>query len=1335
MRYRIQIFLLALTTLALSGAEAFAQGRVAGNATPLTKQSVFQENGGVFFPEWVENLSVNSREKLDVYFSAPYFKQGGLDDQLVNLPFREVLVPIRSNEQLVVVSATPNNVSEETSELFRNSVAEAKEIFKGDWYPAQSVELGDRVTRNGRMYQYIRIYPIQVNRTGFSIRKAESVTYRLSRTAYVAKQGNGGHTASNRTYVSNSTLASGNWYKLGITSDGVYKLDYSYFNSLGVDPATIDPRTIRIHANGGGMLPQEAGAWDRDDLVENAISVQGEGDGTFNQGDYVLFYAQGPHDWYLHPTLDRYVHSYNVYSDTAFVFLTWGNGTGKRIQNVPSEPSSNFSPASVRKYAFHEVDNYNAITSGRVWLGESFDFTTDRTFSFSMPNASPGTDVLITTRVAAHSNAGSGFTIKENGNTLTTLSVPNINSAIYGSYYYRANYRSINYPASNINDGSLDLQFIYDKPLTSSVGYLDYIEMEYRAQLNMSGANYWRFADTDNVGPGSIHGINLLGGNTAYRVWDVTDLTNVEGRSYTMNGGAMSFNMAAESPREMVAFVDAGARTPVSAQQVQNQNLHGLGAADYILITHPDFMVSANTLANFHRNQLGHSVHVVSVKDIYNEFSCGAQDPAAIRDFLKMFYDRHQGTPDALRYVLLMGDGSYDYKNRVNTGEGSFIPTYQSRKSQRPTESYTSDDFYGFLADGDGFWGEKAGLEGGTVDILYWVEGDTVTTTHNLQVAIGRLPVATAQEAEEVVSKITNYVSSPNGLGSWRNRILLVADHKDDDGSIHVSQSNSYSGQIEAANGCMNIDKLFMDNYTMVNTASGARFPDGKEALLKNLDQGSLLVNYTGHGGEIGWSNSSILDISDINNIANDLKLPAYVTATCEFGRWDDPGRRSGAEVLFLRPDGGSIAMFTTVRVVYSGPNYILNQNFYDYAFQRDTAENRPLTMGEIFMRTKNDSWLGSINNRNFTLMGDPGISLNYPDLKTVVNTINGNSALDMVVDTIGALSLVTITGEVQDHLGNIQSSFNGDLAVTVFDKPTKFITKRSPYTFLWQKNKVFNGQASVTNGAFSFQFVVPVDISYEEGLGKVSVYAQNMVTDAGGCDGQLFVGGTGGNITDDIGPELDLYMNDEHWADGNMVDPNPLMFANVYDENGINTVGTGIGHELTGILDGKESDVIILNDFYQADKNSYQRGTIEYPFQNLSLGEHRLEVKVWDVANNSSAKTIHFLVVDDASMALGHVLNYPNPFTSNTKFFIEHNMNGHLLDVRVKIFTVGGHLVKSLDDTFLAEGNLYCDMEWDGLDEYGDVLGRGVYVYQVTVTDHDSGEKVNRFEKLVLLR
>ncbi|MEM0996727.1 MAG: type IX secretion system sortase PorU [Bacteroidota bacterium] len=1325
---------LALTLSIGTLANLSAQRVATPTATPKT---FFDGNQGRFVPEWTAAQYVSARSAVNDLLEAPAFFGANYDHQVTNLPFHVVEVQLRDNESVQLQDVGGDGITEESSTLFARTMKESGLRPESGWYPEAHAVLGPEFIKRGVRYQQVYLYPIQVNVSGNRIRKATAVNYRIAR---VPNGNRRGATNARQGYNPESVLAAGVWHKLGVTEEGIYRLDYDYLSSLGIPVNSVDPRTIRVHGNGGGMLPQIAGEYPYDDLEENAIFVSGQGDGSFDPGDFVLFYGQSPHVWKWVDRMGRYAHFQNFYSDTTFYFLTYNQGAGKRVATATSPGGVTASPTTTTSFQFHERELLNRIISGRIWLGETFDLTTNQTFSFPAQRLAPNENILATVRTVARSNGTiSNFTVREGNNILGTLTMPATNN-VYGSYEVRGDYDTFTFSTNAIGDGSIDINLNYDHPLTSSVGYLDFIEVQYKERLDMAGASSFFFTATDGVAPGQVFNYQIGGGSSSHMIWDITDPLEARAMSVTSSGSTMGFTVNADSMKRFVAFSSGAYRNPVSARRIQNQNLHALPQADYLIFAPATLLEPANRLANFHRQQFNRSVHVVQPGAVYNEFSSGAPDPTALRDFIKMFYDRGLSNGSAVRYVLLFGDGSYDYKNIANDAASNAVISYQSRNSQLPTRSYISDDYFGFLDDGEGFWGEDAANETSEVVPQFLAEGDTSLFQHMLDVGVGRFPIVDAGEANAIVDKVIRYVTDQNGYGDWRSRVVLSADHKDSDRDIHMRQADSYTSLIEAANACANIDKIYMDNYAMVSTASGDKFPDGKDALVRAIDEGSLILNYTGHGGEVGWSNASILDISDINQLQNGLKMPACITATCEFGRWDDPARRSGGEQMFVKPDGGAIAMFTTVRVVYSGPNYTLNQNFYRNVFEYNTQEQRRPTMGEVFRDTKNASWGLSVNNRNFSLLGDPALPLNYPRLKAVVTDINGSAVVDTVVDTLASLNLITISGEVRDQQDNLLPNFNGTLQATVYDKLSYFITQRERTPFYWRKNRVFRGSATVNNGKFSFQFVVPIDVSYEDNLptlnGKISLYFNDPFIDGEGCNTNILVWGSdSAAIVDDQGPMMDLFMNDEKFAEGGMVGPNPLLIADIFDENGLNMVGTGIGHELTAVLDGQEDKVIVLNDFYSANQDSYQEGRIEYPFRDLATGEHTLKVKVWDVANNSSESEIQFLVADDARMALGHVLNYPNPFTTNTKFYIEHNRNGALLDIQVRIYTVSGRLVKTLQDQVFADGNLYCDLEWDGLDEFGDVLGRGVYVYQVRVRDENADETITRTEKMVVLR
>ncbi|MEL6853314.1 MAG: C25 family cysteine peptidase, partial [Bacteroidota bacterium] len=436
----------------------------------------------------------------------------------------------------------------------------------------------------------------------------------------------------------------------------------------------------------------------------------------------------------------------------------------------------------------------------------------------------------------------------------------------------------------------------------------------------------------------------------------------------------------------------------------------------------------------------------------------------------------------------------------------------------------------------------------------------------------------------------------------------------------------------------------------------------------------------------------------------------------------------------------GAIALFTTVRLVYSSPNALLNKHFYENVFTFDEDKGRMPTLGEIMMRTKNKTFqrgsLANINSRNFTLLGDPGLILNYPKLRAQITHINGREVSAGQIDSLASLSKVTVSGTITDEFGTPQDTYLGDMDITVFDKPSRFTTRLSNFSFFWQKNRIFNGLSSVQDGAFDFEFIVPIDVSYEDGEGKVSLYFHNDTIDGSGCVSNLYVGGTDPNaVPDDEGPEVKLFINDTSWVSGGITDPNPFLYAIVRDENGINTVGSGIGHEISGTLDDDNANVIILNQYYTAKKDDYREGTVQYRLRDLEVGRHTLSIRVWDVANNASEASTEFIVSDNAVLALGEVLNYPNPFTEGTRFMVGHNQYGEDLELEINIYTLSGQLVHTLSSDFTATGNNYQALSWDGKTDHGRDITQGIYVYRVSLRHPATGQEKVVSKKMVVLK
>lgn len=1133
--------------------------------------------------------------------------------------------------------------------------------------------------------------------------------------------------AQSSAYAENSVLSQGKWYKIAVLENGVYRLDLAFFNSLGIDTRTLDPRNIRIYGIGSGMLPQSNRAFRNDDLVENAIQVLGEEDGKFDAADAVLFYAGSPHAWNYDPVRNSYNHTLNLYSDTAFYFLNLDQGLGKRIKDQVYAAQPDTVLTRSRNYVFYEKELSNFLKSGRYWLGESFsDLVTNRKFSFYVPDADPTGTIRISLRMAARSDKETQFQISLFNKALGTIAVRPVSLFSDTGVRYNSRTETFQVSGAEVQRDSLSILIRYQRNSTGqSDAWLDWIEIDYDRRLDARNADISYYSNPQQFAAFTLLTTRLANADDQYQLWDITNPLSVSRMPYEVVDQTLQFALRGDVETRWLAF-KGGFKRPVKSGAIPNQNLHGLPLADYLMIVPPIFLGQATRLAQFHRQHYGRSVHVVTPQQVYNEFSGGRQDVSAIRDFIRMFYVRSGKKQPG--FVLLFGDGSYDFKGILSGGNpaGSVI-TYQSRDGWTPTESYTSDDFFVLLDEEDGYWGERS-----------LVEGDNTLEINFLDAAIGRLPVSSVEEAKDMIDKIIAYATDKSGFGPWRNRVVLIADYKPEDPpNLHISQSDGFTNAILRANACMQVDKIFMDNYELVPSASRYTFPDGRKALLDALDQGSLIVNYTGHGSENKWSDADIFVNTDIRKMRNGLRQPLVVTATCEFGRYDDPLRKSGAEEMLLRSEGGAISLLTTVRLVYSQPNKVLNDNFYREVFKFDIQKGRMPSIGEVMMRTKNATFPNfNTNSRNFTLLGDPGLILNYPELKAVITSINGLPNDNQVQDTLRALSKVKLGGVIQDQSGKIIERYNGDLDITVYDKPTTFLTKPFGYDFSWQLNRIFKGVAGVKNGVFNFEFVVPIDISYEDGQGKISLYSTGDSVDGQGCYSNLYIGGTDAQAQADTkGPQVEIFLNDYDWKDGGKTGSDPILLARINDENGINTLGTGIGHEMIAYLGDEQSDAFILNDFYTAQKDSYTFGTLRYPLKDIEKGEHEITLRVWDIANNATEVKTRFIVAGNAQEALSSVLNYPNPVKDFTRFQIEHNQVGNNLAITVRIYDAGGRRVKELSETFFSIENTFDGLQWGGENEQGIPLSNGLYTYQVIISNEDTGEIVRNVKKLVLLK
>jgi hypothetical protein len=1100
-----------------------------------------------------------------------------------------------------------------------------------------------------------------------------------------------------KIYTETSVLNEGEWYKIKVAQSGIYKISYSDLEEFGMNPSEIEPDNIRIYGNALGMLPEKNSFFRYDDLQENAIWISGAEDGTFDPQDFILFYGMSPHTW--QEILGFFTYHINYYDEFNYYYLTASLGQGKRLE---IEPSVALIPShistSYNDFEVLEDDQLNLILSGKKWYGDIFGEILVRDYVFNFPNIKIGDEAIIKTEIANRTFINEEMAIMINNELSDTIILTSVNPS--STKYAQKKKKTINYISSGTE---INVRLEYLPSTASSIAWLDYIMVNAICNLEFYGGQL-AFRDLSGVMEGSVSEFIISNANPDVIVWDITNPILPRQIESTFSENEVTFTLRTDTLREFIAFDGSNYLEPEFVEVVENQNLHGEGPFDFVIVSHPLFLDQANELAAIHESMDGFLVKVVTPLEIYNEFSSGKQDPSAIRDYIKMLYDKFTGQEP--RYLLLFGDGSFDPKDRYENNS-NFIPTFQNEESWITASSYVIDDYFGYLDDD---------------------EGDDAVG--ELDIGIGRIPVQTIEEAEIVLKKIKDYIT-PGELsyGPWRSKICLIAD--DEDGNLHLEQADSL------ANGFIpdvyNLQKIYLDAYTQVKTPSGFRYPDVTLAINKAVNEGALIVNYVGHGGKAGWAHERILQSNDILSWKNADKLPVFITATCEFSRFDEPELQTGGEMVLLNPDGGGIALFTTTRLAYSQSNFTLNQRVYSTAFA--TVDGEFPYMGDVIMRSKPP---GQLTTRNFVLLGDPALKIAYP--KFDVRTLQiKDKQTNQLTDTIEALDVVEIKGDIIDLNGNTVNSFNGLLNVKIYDKKTRYKTKGNdatsyPIEFFCQDKVIWQGIVTVTNGVFEYSFFVPKDIAYNYGPGKISYYAWSEAADALGYTNDFMLGGINPNASADLtGPEIELYLNNLSFVSGDLTHENPVMLAYLSDQSGINTSGGGIGHEITAILDNDNSNVINLKDYYIQDVDNYQGGSIDYPFYNLPNGTHTLTLKAWDNYNNSAEKTITFVINTDGMLELNQVINYPNPFKNSTTFSFHHTRPGDKLTINLEIFDLAGKLVQSYEDTYNSELTNAPFLTWYGDDLKGNRLESGVYIYTLMVTDEDGNTSIQK-QKLILM-
>lgn len=1111
-----------------------------------------------------------------------------------------------------------------------------------------------------------------------------------------------------------SVLSSGDWYKISIAQDGIYKVDYSFLQKMGINPSSIDPKKIQLFAGQPGMLPQNNNAPRVNDLKELAIYVSGEGDGKFDAGDYILFFGLGPDTFSFDPEKNFVQYSNNIYTEKNFYFLTINSNTGKRTNTVQSLEGNFPVITQFDDFGYYENEKYNLLHSGRQWFGEQFDQFLTATFSFDMPGIVDNTPIKLTSHVMAQSITDCSFQVTYNNSAILTQPIPAIvNSSFATKGNIRADTIVLNSTAVNAAQNSQQIKYQFAKGSPGiSVGYLDYILFTCTRKLSLYG-NQTIFTSLASLVNGAST-FQITSSVSGAQVWNVTDLFQTNIQSISQSSGQLTFSVETSSLKKFVVFNPATVTQPDFEKKVSNQNLHQISSADMLIVSYPDWKDQATRLANYRLSNNQLTSVVVTTEQVFNEYGGGKGDITAIRDFIRDVYKKSNG---ALKYVLLFGRGSYDYKDRVYANT-NFVPIYEAINSLDPLATYSSDDYYGFLDDNEGTWQESPPVD------------------NILNVGIGRLPVKSLAEAQAVVDKLIDYEKNENGHGSWRKKILFVAD--DGDFNIHQTQSGILADNIEQLHPEFDSKKIPLSNYEQVSKPSGQVSPQASKALDLAVRQGAGIVNYTGHGSEQVWTQEQILTGDLVDSWKNGPRYPLFVTATCEFGRNEDPSIISSAEKLILNKKGGGIGLVTTARPVYSNSNFQLNQAFYQALFTKTNGSFRKL--GDVFRDTKNNS-LSGVGNRNFSLLGDPSMTLAFGNDHVQVNqikTMNGS-------DTLRANSQVVVKGEIQKE-GVMQTSFNGTVYVSLFDKLQNFVTPGDPnetvnptsppFAFSERRNKLFEGSASIQNGLFEINFNMPSNLVSTFNYGKLSLYAtSNSFEDALGYSENFLVGGIENSTPDSDAPQIKLYIGDTTFVNGGTVGPNTQLVGRLADKDGINISSQNPANNMIAILDDKWS--YIVNDYYFADKNNSEKGMVIYPLDTLKAGAHKLTLTASDTHNNATTASVNFVVSDGAGIVVGDFYCYPNPFNSASNkitFHFTHTRAGEDLDASIALYDITGQFITELSFEVTTSSYQVDLGEWNGENSMGTKFPPGLYVAKLSVRSLLDGSKNERSTKLIIV-
>ena len=1106
---------------------------------------------------------------------------------------------------------------------------------------------------------------------------------------------------ADNVYADHSVLSSGRWVKIRVAKEGVYQLTASALSNMGFH----NPATVKLYGYNLPILPEANIENISDDLTE--IPLWRRGDGS------LLFYSCGTTQW-SRTNSENYLftHKNNPYSSYIYYFLTEGTPATFKTESPSTTPTH--TATTFPEHTLIDNDEMSIINAGRTFF-ESYKFSnSSRTYTLNTPDNSNGTVYL---NLQFASTGASTLTVSANGNTLTSTSYTT------PQQYFSAKVSNL---ATTLSNNYSDIASITLKQSASSTtinGYLDYIRANYTRNLNMSGKSYLAFRTKDDYN----YTVTISGADGNTKVWRVTTPALTCEQAGSLSGTNYVADLTNDGGDEYVAVnVSASFPAPEYVCEVANQDLHSCKDIELVIIVPENnrYTAQAQLLADAHKVKEGMKCLVVRADQIYNEFSSGTPDATAYRRFMKMLYDRAQGDTGISQPRNLMLFGACYWDNRLITpsmkgkSQADYLLCYESDESWSTTESYICEEYFGLLQDNSGNSPLKEAA----------------------QIGVGRLPVTDITTATNVVAKLIRYINKENS-GVWKNTICFMGD--DGDKNVHMNDAETVINKVQPLYPNFRYKRIYWDHYPIVSTSTGNTYPAVQEEINKTMLDGALIMNYTGHGSATQLSHEQVLKTENFKKWSSP-NLPLWFTAACDVTPFDMNKESQGTEAVFNKR-GAAMGFIGTARTVYSAQNRTLNTHLMTYLLGKDDTGRR-YTIGEALTQakaaiatTRNVSNRDATNKTHYVLIGDPAITLAAPNYNIKIDQINGSAVDAANPPLLNAGNVVTVSGHVEDESGNTANDYNGTVETIVSDNLETVVCNRNvpanadtAFVYKDRTRTLFVGSEQVKDGQFTLSFPMPLDINYSNENGLINLYANNGQQEAHGSCTDFLVGGTGNYTQDGNGPTITANLNGDGFHDGDDVNETPYLFITLHDNDGINTTGNGLGHDIEVIIDNDEQKTYSLNNYFKPTTGGYAEGTIGYSIPELPEGHHTMMIRAFDVLNNMGSLTVNFNVVKGLKPSIAN-LYIKGPVRDKATIRVYNNRKGSVLNVNLWIYDMHGklHYKQSLS----GEENIddYYEFEWNITSSVG-LVPPGIYIARVGISTAD-GEEDKVAKKILVIK